>query len=77
MIGAIIGDIAGSRFVFDNYRGTDFEIFHRESFFTDDTVCTIAIDVIRTLINFYSLLSKQNIYPEISGLIEKLYSTEN
>lgn len=43
MIGAIIGDIAGSRFEFDNYRNTDFEIFHRESFFTDDTVCTIAI----------------------------------
>ena len=43
MIGAIIGDIAGSRFEFNNYRSTDFEIFHPESFFTDDTVCTIAI----------------------------------
>jgi len=32
MIGAIIGDIAGSRFEFDNYRNTDFEIFHRQSF---------------------------------------------
>ena len=43
MIGAIIGDIAGSRFEFDNYREKDFEIFHKDSFFTDDTVMTVAV----------------------------------
>lgn len=43
MIGAIIGDIAGSRFEFDNYRKKDFEIFHPDCFFTDDTVMTLAI----------------------------------
>ncbi|MCD8295849.1 MAG: ADP-ribosylglycohydrolase family protein [Clostridia bacterium] len=43
MIGAIIGDIAGSRFEFDNYRHKDFKIFSHESFFTDDSVMTLAI----------------------------------
>ena len=43
MIGAIIGDIAGSRFEFDNYRRKDFELFDGDSFFTDDTVMTLAV----------------------------------
>lgn len=43
MIGAIIGDIVGSRFEFDNYKGTDFELFTPECSYTDDTICTIAI----------------------------------
>lgn len=43
MYGAIIGDIAGSRFEFDNYRGKDFEIFSPDSFCTDDTLMTIAV----------------------------------
>lgn len=43
MIGAIIGDIAGSRFEFNNYREKDFTIFHRDSFCTDDTILTVAV----------------------------------
>ena len=43
MIGAIIGDIVGSRFEFHNNRSTDFEFFHRECTFTDDTVMTVAV----------------------------------
>lgn len=43
MIGAIIGDIVGSRFEFDNIKTKDFELFDRECDFTDDTVMTIAI----------------------------------
>lgn len=43
VIGAIIGDIVGSRFEFNNYRKTDFELFDRGSNFTDDTVMTIAV----------------------------------
>ena len=44
MLGAIIGDITGSRFEFD--RGgkiKDFELFTNEDDFTDDTVMTIAV----------------------------------
>lgn len=43
MLGAIIGDIVGSRFEFNNTNRTDFELFTEESTFTDDTICTIAI----------------------------------
>jgi ADP-ribosylglycohydrolase len=44
MLGAIIGDIVGSVYEFNNYRAKDFKpFFHAESFFTDDTVCTVAV----------------------------------
>ena len=43
MIGAIIRDIVGSRFEFNNYLGTDFELFHPESQYADDTICTMAM----------------------------------
>lgn len=43
MIGAIIGDIIGSRFERANHKSTDFELFTKECHFTDDTVMTVAI----------------------------------
>lgn len=43
MIGAIIGDIVGSRFEFNNHRSTEFEFFHPRCDFTDDTVMTVAV----------------------------------
>lgn len=43
MLGAIIGDIVGSRFEFNNTDNYNFELFTEESTFTDDTICTIAI----------------------------------
>ena len=43
MLGAIIGDIAGSRFEFDPTNDYDFEIFAPDSDFTDDTICTVAV----------------------------------
>ena len=43
MIGAIIGDIVGSRFEFHNHRSTEFEFFHPDCTFTDDTVMTVAV----------------------------------
>lgn len=43
MIGAIIGDIAGSRFEFDNIKTKDFDLFHSDCDFTDDTVMTLAV----------------------------------
>lgn len=42
MIGAIIGDIVGSRFEFNNYKNVDFELFHNDCDFTDDSICTVA-----------------------------------
>lgn len=43
MIGAILGDIVGSIYEFDNIKTKDFELFDKECFFTDDSVMTIAI----------------------------------
>ncbi len=52
MIGAIIGDIVGSRFEFKNHRSTEFDLFTRDCSFTDDTICTIA--VAEALVHNYS-----------------------
>lgn len=43
MIGAIIGDIAGSIYEFNNVKSEDFPLMQKQSTFTDDTICTIAI----------------------------------
>jgi type I restriction enzyme M protein len=43
MLGAIIGDIVGSRFEFDNHRSKDFELFADGCFHTDDSIMTLAI----------------------------------
>jgi len=43
MIGAIIGDIVGSRYEFNNHRSKEFELFSGRCFFTDDTVMTLAV----------------------------------
>ena len=43
MIGAIIGDIVGSRFEFNNHKSKDFELFTSECDFTDDSVMTLAV----------------------------------
>jgi len=42
MIGAIIGDIVGSAYEWNSIKTKDFRFFSRKSFFTDDTVLTIA-----------------------------------
>lgn len=71
MIGAIIGDIVGSRFEFNNYRGTDFELFHPDCMFTDDTICTIAVAewvINGGKLDFTSLLQKWcRLYPNPKG----------
>jgi len=43
MLGAIIGDIVGSIYEFDNIKTKDFPLFMKDCFFTDDTVMTIAV----------------------------------
>ncbi len=43
MIGAIIGDVVGSRFEFNNIKTKEFELIAEKSEFTDDTVLTIAV----------------------------------
>ena len=43
MIGAIIEDIVGSRFEFNNHLSKDFEFLTSACQFTDDTVMTCAV----------------------------------
>ena len=43
MIGAIIGDIIGSRFEFNNHRSKNFELFTDECQVTDDSIMTLAV----------------------------------
>ena len=43
MKGAIIGDIVGSIYEFDNLKSKDFELFKPECEFTDDSVLTVAV----------------------------------
>lgn len=43
MIGAIIGDIVGSVYEWNNIKTKEFPLFQDKCFFTDDTVMTIAV----------------------------------
>lgn len=43
MLGAIIGDVVGSVYEWNNIKTKDFELFKPNCFFTDDTVMTVAV----------------------------------
>lgn len=43
MLGAIIGDIVGSRFEFHNIKSKEFELFTEECHITDDSIMTLAV----------------------------------
>ena len=43
MLGAIIGDIVGSVYEWNNIKTKDFQLFTDRCFFTDDTVMTLAV----------------------------------
>lgn len=74
MLGAIIGDIVGSRYEFNNIKSKDFSFVSQGCTFTDDTVMTIAVAraLIRTKktnCNFKSVLVEEmqalgNEYPD-------------
>lgn len=43
MLGAIVGDIVGSPYEFYNTKSPSFELFTPQSYFTDDSVMTLAV----------------------------------
>jgi len=47
MLGAIVGDIVGSVYEFDNHLSKDFPLFREDSKFTDDTILTTASGVLK------------------------------
>ncbi len=58
MLGAIIGDIVGSKYEFNNIKTKEFTFFQPDMFFTDDTVMTVAIyDALSSCKGNYSYLS--------------------
>ena len=70
MLGAIIGDVVGSVYEFDNIKTKDFPLFRSECRFTDDTVMTVAVadailkggkkdDFVESVVHFASL------YPDV------------
>lgn len=63
MLGAIIGDVVGSRFEFNNYRSKKFKLFDKQSTFTDDTVLSFA--VLKTLFNFLNEGRRATCYDDL------------
>lgn len=43
MLGAVIGDIVGSRFEADNHKSKEFDLFTQNSCPTDDSIMTLAV----------------------------------
>lgn len=63
MLGAIIGDIVGSKYEFNNIRTKNFNFFSPDCFFTDDSVMTFAI--------FKALLDCKGNYKKLEKYAEK------
>jgi len=63
MLGAIIGDIVGSRFEWDNIKIKEFDFLTFRCEFTDDSVMTLAIAG--------AILEAGNNYDKLSGLAVK------
>lgn len=64
MYGAIIGDIVGSKYEFDNIKTKDFPFTSQDCQFTDDTVMTVAVanallNSIKQELSFESLLIEE------------------
>lgn len=93
MYGAIIGDIVGSRFEWNNIKTKQFELFHDSCRFTDDTVMTVAIanaleqiepqdiyndNMIKQIV-ICSLKEYGKLYPEVGygGLFKRWLNSEN
>ena len=65
MYGAILGDIVGSRFEFNNLKSKDFEFITKDSEITDDSIMTIAI---KKVLDEYSIdRFKFQISPDIDS----------
>lgn len=65
MIGAIIGDIIGSRFEFNPTKSNTFELIVEKSRYTDDTVLTVAIadSILHNQVIEYKIAEYANKYP--------------
>ena len=74
MLGAIIGDIAGSRFEFNNIHTKDFEFFHPDCQITDDSAMTIALMAAILEGDMQNEMSFKNGYRLLQEVLEALPS---
>jgi ADP-ribosyl-[dinitrogen reductase] hydrolase len=74
VIGAIIGDIVGSRFEFNNHRSKEFELFTDECEATDDSIMTLAVAkaIMETEKKMKPLLSQRENNHEYNLLLESM-----
>ena len=70
MTGAILGDIVGSIYEFDNIKTKEFELFDKDCFFTDDSVMTIA--VAKALLDFEDV-TEENVEDFKENLIKVMH----
>ena len=70
MIGAIIGDIVGAPYEFNNIKTKDFALFCEGSKFTDDTVMSVA--VARALLKYESV-NESNVEDFKKTLIDDMH----
>ena len=71
MFGAIVGDIVGSRFEFNNYKDKSFTLFTKECSVTDDSIMTLA--VAKAIIETNKLVdSSQRKNEEFYKVLEKM-----
>lgn len=61
MLGAIVGDIVGSRYEFNNHRSLEFPLFDDDCFATDDSIMSLAVG--KAIVEFY----KQNLAMDDKG----------
>ncbi|MCR5661174.1 MAG: ADP-ribosylglycohydrolase family protein [bacterium] len=62
MIGAIVGDIVGSRFEWHNIKTKKFDFFTQDCFFTDDSIMSLAVcDALMKCQGDYSNLGAQTV----------------
>ena len=73
MIGAIVGDIVGSRFEFNNHRSKDFALFAEECFVTDDSIMTLAVAkaIIETCRTFESSVVTSGFSDDFYSVLER------
>jgi len=74
LIGAIIGDIVGSRFEFNNHRSKDFELFTDKCEVTDDSIMTLAVAkaIMETEKRIKPLLNERGNNDEYNKLLESM-----
>lgn len=70
MLGAIIGDIVGSIYEWDNIKRKDFNFFNEECFFTDDSLMTVAVSL--ASLEYYSNRSESSFEKAVEREMRRL-----